>query len=196
MIKDAVSSHHEEMNLALAVAPEPVAPPATAPADRLRAMFEAHFDFIWRSLRRLGLSDDRADDAAQQVFVIASSKLDAIQPRSERSFLFGTALRVASDIRRSAAFRREVPHADAGEELEGGPRPDDLVEQLDARAMLDRVLESMELELRTVFVLFEIEELSIAEIAELLQIPTGTVSSRLRRAREDFQARIERLQKR
>jgi RNA polymerase sigma-70 factor (ECF subfamily) len=181
------------MNLALASAP---AATAVAPDDRLRAMFDAHFDFIWRSLRRLGLSEDRADDAAQQVFIIASGKLDAIQAKSERSFLFGTALRVASDLRRSAAFRREVPHAAAGEDLPGGPRPDDLVEQKDARAMLDRALETMELEIRTVFVLFEIEEMSIAEIAALLEIPIGTVSSRLRRAREEFQARIERLPKR
>jgi len=195
VIKEAGSSHHSRMALALAAAVPP-APTRVSDDARLRAMFDEHFDFIWRSLRRLGLSEDRADDATQQVFVVASTKLDAIQPKSERSFLFGTALRVASDLRRSAAFRREVPTAEAGEDLAGGPRPDELVEQLDARAMLDRALETMELELRTVFVLFEIEELAIAEIAALLEIPVGTVSSRLRRAREDFQARIERLQKR
>lgn len=164
-------------------------------AERFRAMFEKHFDFIWRSLRRLGLAEDRADDAAQQVFVIASGKLDAIAPESERSFLFGTALRVASDVRRSAAYRREVPHEDPAGDLEGGLRPDELLEQRDARAMLDRVLDAMELEIRTVFLLFEIEQMTTAEIATLLEIPQGTVGSRLRRAREEFQARIERMQK-
>ncbi len=168
--------------------------PLTAEA-RLRKMLDEHFDFIWRSLRRFGLSDDRADDAAQQVFVVASRRLDTIQDGSERSFLFGTAMRVASDIRRSASYRREVAHPDPGAELEGGPRPDELVDQRRARAMLDTVLDAMELELRAVFVLFEIEEMTTTEIAELLQIPHGTVASRLRRAREDFQARIERLRR-
>src|SRR4051812_47732080 len=79
---------------------------------RLRKMLDECFDFIWRSLRRFGLSEDRADDAAQQVFIIASGKLALIRPESERSFLFGTAMRVASDIRRSAAFRHEIAHAD------------------------------------------------------------------------------------
>lgn len=162
-------------------------------AARLRRLFEQHFDFIWRSLRRFGLNDDRADDAAQQVFVVASRKLDAIALDSERSFLFGTALRVASDIRRSAHVRREVAHADVGVDLEGGPRPDELLDQRRARDLLDRVLDEMELEMRTVFVLFEIEEMTTTEIASLLGIAHGTVASRLRRAREDFEARIKRL---
>jgi RNA polymerase sigma-70 factor (ECF subfamily) len=143
---------------------------------RLRKMLDAHFDFLWRSLRRLGLSDDRADDATQQVFMVAAAKLDVIPPENERSFLFGTALRVASDIRRSAAYRREVPEAEPGADLEGGLRPDDLVEQRDARLLLDRVLDELPFELRTVFVLFEIEELTSAEIATLLEIPAGTVA--------------------
>lgn len=169
-----------------------------APASdaRLRRMLDDHFDFIWRSLRRFGLASDRADDATQQVFVIASRRLATIQVGSERSFLFGTAMRVASDLRRSASFRREIAHADVGVDLEGGPRPDDLVDQRQARALLDSVLEEMDLELRTVFVLFEIEEMSTAEIASLIDIPHGTVASRLRRAREVFEARVKRLERR
>ncbi len=179
-----------------AAVPLPVLARELAPesADvRLRRMLADHFDFIWRSLRRFGLNDDRADDAAQQVFVIASRKLDAIQKGSERSFLFGTAMRVASDIRRSAPYRREVAHADAGADLEGGPRPDELLDQRRARALLDRVLDEMDMEIRMVFVLFEIEEMTTSEIASLLGIAHGTVASRLRRAREDFEARISRL---
>jgi RNA polymerase sigma-70 factor (ECF subfamily) len=156
-------------------------------------MFEEHFDFIWRSLRRFGLNDDRADDAAQQVFMIASRKLDAIQIGSERSFLFGTAMRVASDIRRSAPYRREIAHADVGLDLEGGARPDELLDQRRARDLLDRVLDEMEADVRMVFVLFEIEEMTTSEIASLLGIAHGTVASRLRRAREEFDSRVKRL---
>src|SRR5438094_10600614 len=96
----------------------PASPARDAPDHaRVRRMLDEYFDFIWRSLRRFGLSDDRADDAAQQVFMIASRKLDSIQPESERSFLFGTAMRVASDLRRSAAYRREISCEDAGADL-------------------------------------------------------------------------------
>jgi RNA polymerase sigma-70 factor (ECF subfamily) len=160
---------------------------------RLRIMLDAYFNFIWRSLRRFGLSEDRADDAAQQVFVVAARRLGAIVPGSEKSFLLRTAMRVASDVRRSAAYRREVPHADPAADLAGGPRPDELLDQRRARAVLDGILDAMDLDLRSVFILFEIEEMTIAEIATLLRIPNGTVASRLRRAREKFQAKLAKL---
>jgi RNA polymerase sigma-70 factor (ECF subfamily) len=172
----------------------PAGPSKRAPADaRLRALLEAHFDFVWRCLRRLGLSDDRADDAAQQVFVVLSRRLDSIAAGSELSFLFHTATRVASDVRRSASYRREIAHPDPAVELEGGPRPDDLLNERRARALLDRILEAMDMDLRTVFVLFEIEEMTIVEIAALLEIPSGTVASRLRRARDRFYAKVARV---
>jgi RNA polymerase sigma-70 factor (ECF subfamily) len=170
------------------------AQPVGAPKDaRLRAMLDAHFDFIWRSLRRLGLSEDRADDAAQQVFIVASRRLDSIVAGSEQSFLFRTATRVASDVRRSASYRREFAHPDPAADLEGGSRPDELLDRRRARALLDRILDTMDLDLRAVFVLFEIEEMTIAEIAALLAIPNGTVASRLQRARERFHAKLAKL---
>jgi RNA polymerase sigma-70 factor (ECF subfamily) len=158
-------------------------------------MLDAHFDFIWRSLRRFGLSDDRAEDAAQQVFMIASRKLDVVAQESERSFLFGTAMRVASDVRRSAANRREIAHADAGADLVEPTTPDELLDRRRARELLDRVLDGMDMDLRTVFVLFELEEMASPEIASLLGIPVGTVASRLRRAREEFEAKVARLRR-
>jgi RNA polymerase sigma-70 factor (ECF subfamily) len=173
--------------------PPPPARTRGAEDARLRVLFDAYFDFVWRSLRRLGLSDDRADDAAQQVFVVASRRLEAIAPGSEQSFLFHTATRVASDVRRSASYRREIAHPDPAGDVEGGPRPDDLLAERRARTMLDGVLDALDPDLRTVFVLFELEEMTIGEIAALLEIPVGTVASRLRRARERFQAKLSRL---
>ena len=182
--------------------PEPSAADASA-ADananqlRLRRMLEESFEFVWRSLRRFGLSDDRADDAAQLVFIIASRKLDSIRLESERSFLFGTAMRVASDIRRSAVNRREVAHADPGADVvDATATAEELIDQRRAREMLDGVLDAMQEDLRAVFVLFELEELPTAEIAALLAIPPGTVASRLRRAREEFEVQIARIKKR
>jgi RNA polymerase sigma-70 factor (ECF subfamily) len=159
---------------------------------RLRRMLDDHFDFVWRLLRRLGLADADADDATQQVFVVASGKLGAVREESERSFLIGTALRIAADIRRSAPRRREVPSAEVGIDVEADVRLDELVDQRRARAMLDAVLAEMDLDTRTVFVLFEIEEMTLTEIAEVLDVPRGTVASRLRRARVEFDAKIRR----
>jgi RNA polymerase sigma-70 factor (ECF subfamily) len=155
---------------------------------RLRELFDAHYEFVWRSARRLGMSADKADDVAQQVFIVATRKLGAIEAGKERAFLFATAVRTVSDVRRSAPHRREVP-GDVPEPT-GSVTVEELVDQRRARAMLDEVLDEMPLDLRTVFVLYELEELTTAEIAGLLEIPSGTVASRLRRAREAFTAEL------
>src|SRR5687768_17145524 len=76
---------------------------------RMRGMVEQHFDFIWRTLRRLGVGEADADDATQEVFLVASRKLEEVAVTKERSFLFGTALRVASTHRRTSSRRRESP---------------------------------------------------------------------------------------
>ncbi len=170
--------------------------PGAGPDDReaqVRALVANHYDFIWRSLRRVGLNDADADDAAQEVFVVAARKLEQIAAGKARSFLFGTALRVASTHRRADARRRERPAAEMGEHGDDAPGPEQIVERRRARALLDQVLDEIEMDSRTVFVLFELEELPTSEIAELLGVPVGTVASRLRRAREAFQAAIKRL---
>jgi RNA polymerase sigma-70 factor, ECF subfamily len=162
---------------------------------RLRRIVRDYHDFVWRSLRRMGVPEHGTEDAAQQVFLVLSYKLDAVAPESERSFLFGTVVRVAADARRTLTRRREV-HDDAVEErIDEAPSAEAIVDEKKARAMLDEILSSMAEDLRAVFVLFEIEEMTAAEVAELLAIPVGTVSSRLRRAREHFHAAAGRLKR-
>ncbi|MES1182574.1 MAG: sigma-70 family RNA polymerase sigma factor [Myxococcales bacterium] len=190
---------------ALPRAPEPFFVPvrfltstrASSAEQRLTLLMQAHFDFVWRSLRRLGLSPADADDASQEVFLVASRKLDSIAAGSERSFLFGSALKVASTRRRSLKRRPELAQAEVEERDEqSAPGPERLTELSRARQLLQAVLDDMPLELKAPFVLFELEELSVPQIAELLQLPVGTVSSRLRNARLDFQAAVRRLQAR
>jgi RNA polymerase sigma-70 factor (ECF subfamily) len=171
----------------------PKAPPRTAAAEaRLRGLVDGHYDFIWRSLRRLGVPEADVDDCAQQVFWVASRKLEDILAGSERAYLFSTAMRVASDARRSLTRRREVGEEVAGEAFDTGPDPEEIADKRRARAFLDEILDAMPMDLRAPFVLFELEEMPTAEIAEVLDLPPGTVASRLRRAREEFQKIVAR----
>ncbi|WP_437293385.1 RNA polymerase sigma factor [Sorangium sp. So ce426] len=166
-------------------------------AERYRALVDAHFDFIWRSLRGLGVPAGSADDAAQHVFLIAYQKLAEIAPDRERSFLFGTALGVAANARRAGARRRELCDDGAmAAAADDAPNPEQLIEMKQARALLDDVLDAMEEDLRVVFVLFELEGVPTEEIAAMLGLAKGTVASRLRRAREDFRAIARRVQAR
>ena len=155
---------------------------------RLRGMMAYHFETVWRSLRRLGVPDAGADDSAQQVFVVAARRLDEIEVGGERRYLLGIAVRVASDARRTIARRREVPldgESPASSPLAARPRqPDEALEQKRDLALLAALLDDMPDELREAFVLFELEELSAPEVGRVLDIPVGTVASRVRRARE------------
>jgi RNA polymerase sigma-70 factor (ECF subfamily) len=161
----------------------------------LTALFEAHYDFVWRSLRRMGVLEAGVDDAAQEVFVVAARKLDRIERGAERAFLFATALRVAADARRARARRHEV--AEGSEVLDAvwatGPDLDELVEHKRARELLDHVLDSMPNEVRAVFALYELEGLTMAEIAGCTGAAPGTVASRLRRGREIFEGFSQRI---
>ncbi len=165
----------------------PPRPSAAGTSTWIRLLVGAHFDFIWRSLRRLGVPQAEVDDATQKVFWVAIRRAQDIAEGSERAFLFSTALHVASDVQRTRARRREVSDDDAIAHLvEPLSDLDDLVDRKRARQILDDVLDVMDLELRSVFVLAELEELTAPEIGALLGLPVGTVSSRLRRARDEF----------
>jgi RNA polymerase sigma-70 factor (ECF subfamily) len=179
--------------LTLAVEPSLVPARTRAREARVRAMVEAHFDGLWRFARRLGVLETDLDDAMQQVFEIAAIRLGDIAPDSERSFLFSTTFRVASELRRRRGSRREVGEAALERQEDPHPEPDALTDQARARALLDGVLASMPTELRAVFTLYEIEEMTMTEIAQLLSLAQGTVASRLRRARELFEAKVDRL---
>jgi RNA polymerase sigma-70 factor (ECF subfamily) len=180
----------------LAVAQSPERALEATDAERLEELVRGEFAYVWRLCRRLGLPESDADDAAQQVFIVASRRIGDIRPGKERAFLYGVAVNAAAKFRHSHARRRE--DLDAALELieSGSPNAEELLDRQGARRLLDLVLDSMPDELRDVFVLYEIEQQTTLEIAEVLAIPPGTAASRLRRAREDFSARIARLEAR
>jgi RNA polymerase sigma-70 factor (ECF subfamily) len=147
-------------------------------------MVDVHFETVWRSLRRFGVDRSGLDDAAQHVFFVASRRLDEIERGGERQYLLGIALRVASEVRRKVGRNREVPIGDADLVEATAQDPDEALDQKRALALLATWVDEMPEILREAFVLFELEELNATDVARLLNIPVGTVASRVRRARK------------
>jgi RNA polymerase sigma-70 factor (ECF subfamily) len=160
------------------------------PSDDAATRFvRKYFDFVWRVLRRLGLSPADAEDAAQRVMLAATARLGDIEAGRERAFLFRTASFIASREHRGRRRRPEDSTADLDAVGVEGTDPEALLAARRARERLDAVLGQMPDDLRAAFVLFEIEGLTKEEVAHALEIPAGTAASRLRRAREDFARR-------
>jgi RNA polymerase sigma-70 factor, ECF subfamily len=159
---------------------------------RLRELVLSQLDFVWRYLRRIGQSAADCDEIVQEAFLVVARRLDGIRAGCERAYLLQVALNIASTRRRS--FSRELLRIDQSAitcSLEPAPDPEQAVEVRQARQELDSILLAMPLDLRTVFVLYEIEEQSTREVADLLRLKEGTVASRLRRARLEFRRLIE-----
>ena len=165
-------------------------------AASIDAFVRAHYGFAWRVLRRAGLSPSDADDAAQRVFLIAAARIAEIQLGSERAFLYRTARRVASVAHRTARRRPDTHELEDDAEPDGAPLPDQLVEQRRARALLDSILRELPEDLSAALVLFDIEGLTKAEVAEALGVPPGTVASRVKRARAEVEAQLMRRRSR
>jgi RNA polymerase sigma-70 factor, ECF subfamily len=162
-------------------------PDSAVPTD-FRVVYDEHFDFVWRSLRRLGIHPSDVADATQEVFLVVHRRLAEFEGRARiTTWLYRICLRVASDRRRRAHVRREEPsdmamldQTDLGQNSE-----DKLVEDEELRH-LQAALMALSLEQRTVFTLFELEKMTCESIASVLEIPLGTVYSRLRLGREAF----------
>jgi len=164
---------------------------------RVAGMLRLHFRDVWRIVRRFGVPESNADDAAQEVFIIASRRLADIAPGSERPFLLASAVRVAANARRALGARRESTSPEGlPDRVDPRPNAEALLDQKRLRQMLDRVLDDLSDDLRVCFVLYELEGMSSPEIAELLAIPVGTVASRLRRGREAFEQSAAKLKAR
>jgi len=163
-----------------------------ADEERLRAVVSEHHALAWRLVRRLGVTSADAEDAVQQVFIVIARRLDTIESGRERAFVVSTAVRVAADARRAARRKPLELLPEFDDVSDETKAPDELAEHRRARRFLDELLDEMPDDLRGVFVLFEIEELSLTEIAGVLEIPRGTAASRLARARVWFSAELER----
>lgn len=187
----AVDTHKKGMAVA---ALEIGRPERDMPAEpeTFEDIYDAYFDYVWRSLRRLGVPEVSADDAAQDVFVVVHRRLGDFERRSSvKTWLFGIALRVARSHRRRMARKGRVdplPPDVLSEELD----PEAEVEKRKAAQFLDAFLESLDEDKRAVFVLAEIEQMTAPEIEQAIGVKLNTVYSRLRAARKAFEAAVKR----
>ena len=166
---------------------------ATLPGDRharLRAMVDAHLNSVTQTLRRAGVPSSDLDDEIQRTFIVVAKRIDDVQVGAERSFLIQVAQNLASHARRTMARRREVLDGTQPERIEEIATPEFLAGRKQMRQLFDDILGSLPESLRAVFTLFELEEMSMSDIAETLGLPRGTVASRLRRARAQFRQHV------
>jgi RNA polymerase sigma-70 factor (ECF subfamily) len=190
----APSSHDKEDDAAGRSAQEPGSPAPPGGALPVE-WFHRHFDMLWRLVARLGVAGHNIDDVVQETFIAASRRRDDIREGYERRFLIGAAVRLSSNFRQRAHVRREVSHTERLE-LEASSLPDAecLLIEKHLREQLDAALSRLSDTHREVFVLYELEGFSTSEIAELLGVPSGTVASRLARARANFSRAARLLQ--
>jgi RNA polymerase sigma-70 factor (ECF subfamily) len=170
-------------------------PPGKAADPRaFDAVYEECLDFVWRTLRSLGLRDPALEDAIQDVFLVVHRRLGDFEARSSvRTWVYGIAVRVARDHRRHERRKGGLEVLDF-EPVDRAPGPHEHAAKAEALAELARVLEALEEGKREVFVLADVQQLTAPEISEVLGINLNTAYSRIRVARQEFKAAFERLQ--
>ena len=167
------------------------------PESGIGEIYAEHFNFVWRNLRRLGVSPSSMDDAVQDVFLVVHRRLPEFEARSQlKTWLFGIVLRVAREQRRSARRHSDRLAAAALNEPDALPNddtsPHDQTERREAAALLHEVLATMNDDRRSVFVLVELEQMTVPEVAAALSMKLNTAYTRLRDAREIFEAAVAR----
>jgi RNA polymerase sigma-70 factor (ECF subfamily) len=177
------------------------APPraAAAAGPDFAAVYEAHFRFVWRCLRSLGVREAALDDAMQDVFLVVQRRLVEFDGQGElRTWLYAIALRVARKYWTSASKdRARTEPADVLVDSAAPSADGEHVAERNERLSLAReALEALDDDKRAVFVLARVEQMSAPEIASILSVPLNTVYSRLRVAREAFEVEVRRLQSR
>lgn len=175
---------------AVASAAEDASPADAGSQSRLAHVYRDHHRFVYRSLVRLGVPDDRVDDALHDVFMVVARRLPDLELRARmRTWLFAIAMRVAQGVRRDAA-RETKRRAKIGEVAVGGHDPH---ARADAARTLRDLLGRLDDDKRAVFIMAELEGMTAPEIAGVLGIKVPTVYSRLRLARAELERALGRI---
>ena len=159
------------------------------------SIYRQYFDFVWSSVRRLGVSQASLDDLVQEVFLVIHARLHTVyHPKALRSWIYGITRRTVSNYHRTRRVK-EASGALLAVEPSAQPLPRtpfDLVEHKDQVRLLFRLLEELDEPKREVFMMAELDELTVPEIAEALELPLNTAYSRLRAARHAFEEALAR----
>lgn len=198
----SASTHHPIL-VGPSTALEPRAPSRETAGEPIRhvptaipafdELYQAHFPFVWRSAKRLGVRDESLDDAVQEVFVVVHRRLADFEGRSSlRTWLFGITLRVVRDHRRSARRRDPGCEVDPDTLRATGGGPVESAEKEEAVRLLHALLDELADDRREIFVMAELEQMTMPEIAEALAINLNTAYARLRTARQEFEQALAR----
>jgi RNA polymerase sigma-70 factor (ECF subfamily) len=171
-------------------------PGAPAVVPPFRAVYHDYFDFVWTSARRLGVPMDAVDDVVQEIFIVVHARLHTIeQPASLRSWVYSVVRRTVSTYHRgrhTRAIQGGSEPALKGTTIPMQPSPLDLAVLSSELKLMWRLLGELDGAKREVFVLAELEEMTVPEIAEAIAIPLNTAYSRLRVARQEFNEALSR----
>jgi len=174
---------------------EPVGPeaaPATVPP--FKAVYARYFDFVWASARRLGVPSSATDDVVQEIFIAIHGSLHTLQrPEALKSWVYSITRRTVSNHHRAVRARGGKATTVVDHQLESRqPTPFDVTQKNSELQLLANLLAELEEPKREVFALVEIEEMTVPEVADALEIPVNTAYSRLRAARQAFEAAVAR----
>jgi len=168
-----------------------ILPKAVTDVPPFHAIYKQYLDFVWSSAGHLGAGTDIIDDVVQDVFIVIHSKLATLQrPEALRSWIYGIVRRTVSDYRRSRRTRDAAGASLSAEPKSSRPSPLDMAERNAELELLESILAKLDEPKREVFVMVEILEMTVPEVAQALDVPLNTAYSRLRLARQDFEEAI------
>ncbi|HYQ14183.1 MAG TPA: sigma-70 family RNA polymerase sigma factor [Polyangiaceae bacterium] len=176
---------------ALEVAEPVAAPPVNPPS--FEKVYRQYFKLVWSAARRFGIQADAIDDVVQEVFIVIHGKLAALErPEALRSWIYGVVRRVASNYRRAERTQhQDAHHVETYQEPQSSqPTPFEQTKTNADIELLASLLAELDEPKREVFALVEVDEMTVPEAAELLEIPLNTAYSRLRAARQAFEAAL------
>jgi len=170
---------------------------AASPAGEvldLSSIYRRYGQFVWVSLQHLGIRPADLEDIAQEAFIVVQRRLHTFDGSGQMTtWLFGICMRLASNYRRRRRWKVEILSGERTDDRPGSSMlSDELLIRREEREFADEILNKLDIGKRAIFVLFEIEGLSHAEISGLMNIPVGTVYSRLHAARRQLRKLLAR----
>lgn len=169
--------------------PDPTIGRGMAAPPSITALYDAHAELVWRCLHRLGVRTADVPDLLQEVFLVVHRRRDELDARPIEPFLWGIAVGLVRNYRRKAFRRHEVARDVPDATSDASPERD--LFRAEERRAVERALEALDPDKRAVFVMYELEGLSGQDIAAALEVPLGTVHSRLHSARRELRAALE-----